>query len=310
MKKLIASVAFGFASNGFAQRATLIGGFEADIRDFPASISAQFPLQNGYGSCTATIVGPQVLLIASHCVRDNPSGSFTVGANKYKIACNMSDLYSQGTDHDIALCKIDHPVTGVVFENLNLDSSLVKVGDVLQLTGYGCINSNRNGSGSGGNDGIYRVGEAMVKSLPSSFSYDYETLGASALCQGDSGGPSFKYLDAAKKFRVVVSANSKGNIVDTSYLASTSSEASVAFIKSWAKAKAVYICGVHQEASNCRVTSESAPKDRDKTPAVCSADIVESNVVVYKSCLGSSKATVTDCDKALDILEDCRANKN
>ena len=311
MKKIFACLSLGLASASYAESRNLIGSSEADIKDFPASISAQFPLEGGYGSCTATIVGPQALLIASHCVSDNPNGSFTVGANKYKIACTMTDLYRRGTDHDLALCKIDHAVTGVVFENVNLNAAIVQVGDTLQLTGYGCVFPNGSGSGSGGNDGVYRIGEAKVQTLPNStYSFDYVTIGKSALCQGDSGGPAFKYLDAQKKYRVVVSANSKGNIQDTSYLASTSTPESVNFIKTWAKNNNVLVCGVHADAPGCRPFADVTPKTPDGGSTACPASVIDTNLIAYRSCLIENTMSVSDCDKVVDSVEECRARKN
>ncbi len=311
MKTLFAIFSFFISVSANAQHVDLIGGNEASRVDFPASVSAQFPVPGGYGACTATIVGPQALLLAAHCISDNPKGSFTLGANRYNISCSATTRYQKGTDHDLALCKIDKAVTGVTFETVNIDQNLVKVGDVVQLTGYGCITPNRNGSGSGGNDGIYRIGEATVQTLPDSkYSYDFETLGKSALCQGDSGGPAFKYLDQNKKFRVVISANSKGNIVDTSYLASTSTPASLEFFKTWSASNGVKICGVDSSATGCRSVADTVPQDPvTPTNPICDKTVTSNATSVYLACIGGTSTDVVACDRALDTLEECRASK-
>lgn len=280
-------------------RPTLIGGKPADPKDFPASVVASM---NG-AVCTATVVGERVLLIASHCVNHNASAKFTVGANQYHSICARSPLYRNGTDHDLALCLTDRSVTGIAFESINIDQNLLKVGDTLQLTGYGCT---RQGGG-GGNDGVYRIGEAKITRLPSGSSYDIVTQGQSALCFGDSGGPAFKYLDAAKSRRVVVSANSKGNISDTSYLADTSTQASIKFINEWSSQNNVRICGVHADAAGCR--AGPAP-EQDQRTAECRLMAQAEAFITWKNCLESaSKPDVQSCDKANDLIQNCYATK-
>jgi len=72
------------------------------------------------------------------------------------------------------------------------------------------------------------------------------------LCFGDSGGPAFVFLDAAKNRRVIAGVNSRGNIVNTSWIVSTSTQFAKDFLSQWAAAKAVHICGVTAAAPKCR----------------------------------------------------------
>ncbi len=247
--------------SGSTEDKTLIGGRPADLKDWPASVYAHM----GNAACTATIVGEQVLIIASHCVSHGGSASFSIGANSYTSTCSRSPLYRRGVDHDLALCKISRKVENVTFENVNLNPDLVKLGDEILLTGYGCIQK----GGGGGNDGIYRIGEAKVTALPKP--YDYYTNGKAALCFGDSGGPAFAYLDAEKKVRVQISVNSKGDINVESLLSSTSTQASIDFIKQWSSDNSVAMCGVHADAKGCRgaVEPPKPPKPEDPKPTVC-----------------------------------------
>lgn len=232
-----------------AESPALIGGRPADPKDWPASVYAHM----GSAACTATVVGSQVLLIASHCVDHGGTASFSVGANQYVSKCSRSPLYRQGTDHDVALCKITNPVTGIPFENVNQDPDLLKVGGEILLTGYGCI---REGGG-GGNDGVYRIGEAKIMQLPNP--YDLVAKGKAALCFGDSGGAAFIFLDEAKTKRVQVTINSKGDIRTTSYLTSVSTKASIDFLEAWSTANSVKICGVHRDAEGCRDSQPPSP---------------------------------------------------
>lgn len=255
---------------------TLIKGREADLKDWPASVYAQM----GGSRCTATVVGEKTLLIAAHCVRDGGVAKFKTAGVEYSSTCTHSPLYSHAAwdrvrtkielgqvsefkdlvnaTADWALCLVTKPVANIEYEVLNSDADLLKKGDELLLTGYGCTQP----GGSGGNDGKYRVGEALITDLPSGSDNDIVTFGGvpgAALCYGDSGGPAF-YIDKISKKRVVVSVNSRGNIRDTSYLSSVSTSNFKGFLTSWAARNNQKICGYHKDAKNCRDTKKEPIK--------------------------------------------------
>ena len=217
----------------------LINGQKADLKDWPASVRA--------GGCTSTLVGERTLLIASHCVSNGGKVSLTAKGVKHSATCTHSKLYPSNKTADWSLCLVSDRVEGVSFENLNADAGLVREGDTLLLTGYGCIRP----GGGGGNDGIYRIGNTKVIKLPKGNDHDIVTRGGAALCYGDSGGPAF-YVSGSTGERRVVGVNSRGNISTTSYLSSLTTETAKAFIEEWAKKSAQRICGVHTDAQGCR----------------------------------------------------------
>lgn len=224
----------------------LIGGTPADPKDWPASVYASM----GNARCSATVVGERVLLIASHCVSEGGKASFSVGANKYVGTCNHHPEYTRfligrNSTADWTLCLIDKPVAGVDYEVLNTNPLKPDKGDVLTLTGYGCIQQ----GGGGGNDGIFRTGQATVTAVPSGSNYDIVTKGSAALCFGDSGGAAYQVNG---KDRVIVGVNSRGNIKDTSYLPAVASIRAYDWMKDWAAKKGVLICGIHALAKGCR----------------------------------------------------------
>jgi hypothetical protein len=136
----------------------------------------------------------------------------------------------------------------VTYETVNTTDGFVRLGEQLLLSGFGCIYP----GGSGGNDGVYRVGASYVQVVPQEGQGQMNiiTNGGGALCYGDSGGPAFKYLNQQR--RLVVAVNSMADMRSVSYLASTSTQASRDFFWNWSNATGSFICGVSENATNCR----------------------------------------------------------
>src|ERR1017187_7167549 len=94
---------------------------------------------------------------------------------------------------------------------------VLRVGDKIELFGFGCVNP-----GGSGWDGRLRHGFAEVTGFTG---FDAVSEHGSALCYGDSGGPAFMNGE-------LVSINSKGDISSTNYTARLDTEESQSFIKS------------------------------------------------------------------------------
>jgi hypothetical protein len=224
---------------------SLIGARPADPKDFTASFYAM----SVSGACTSTLIGNGVLLTAAHCVPDKGTISLTAAGKTHQGTCTHAPGYAGNLTEDWALCAFPGGGPAALYERLNVDPESLRVGDQVQLSGFGCVKVN----GGGGNDGIYRIGEAPVVSLPKAQDNDIVTTGEAALCFGDSGGPAFRYVDSAFRSRRQVGVNSRGNIRDTSYLSSVSTAAAKKFISEWSAANpGLRICGVHADATGCR----------------------------------------------------------
>jgi hypothetical protein len=255
---LVASHSHGLDASNTVQKAlfpTLIGGKPAEPSDWPASVYAS----SSVGSCSATVIGDRAVIMAAHCMSDGGKITFSAGVNKYSAVCAHNPDYQGMPDQtaDWALCFVDRPVIGVPFENLGVNLVL-KMGQTITLTGYGCITI----GGGGGNDGIFRVGTATVQALPGSKSHDIVTLGGAALCYGDSGGSA--YVVNADGSRSIAGINSRGNIKDTSYLVVVSAKSFIDWANEWAKDSSnVRICGLHSDAVGCR-KSDAAPHPDSK----------------------------------------------
>lgn len=231
------------------QSPLLIGGKPADTAEWPASVYAKA----GNSACSATLVGERVLFMAAHCMDNGGSVSFTAHANAYKAKCAHHPEYRGNDTADWALCFVDRPVTGVPFEVLGTEIH-VAMNSTLLLSGYGCVKP----GGGGGNDGIFRIGNATVKALPSGKNYDIATKGGAALCFGDSGGSAYLVTDKA---RSIVGVNSRGDISTMSYLPSVASPSFISWAREWAyDAGNSRLCGVHDDALGCRGQENPPPQ--------------------------------------------------
>jgi hypothetical protein len=237
---------------------TLINGQPADPAKWPASVYARL----GNSRCSATVVGERVLLIAAHCVKNGGSASFSARGASYTATCKHHPDYKSDKTADWSLCLINKKVTGVPYERLVSSTNWCSRGKEVLLTGYGCTKE----GGTGGNDGVYRIGKANITRCPGS-NHDTVTKGGGALCYGDSGGPAF--LLHADGSREVFGVNSRGNIADTSYLSTVSTTKAKSWMNSWAANNGQRICGLHADAQGCR--SGSTPTCEKEKAAVDSA---------------------------------------
>jgi Trypsin len=219
---------------------------------WPASFYVRFSKDS---SCTGSIVGEQVVLMAAHCIAHGGILKFKAADVDYVADCSRHDAYRtipRNYSADYALCRVRQPVRGVKFERLNIDSSLVSDGTELLLTGFGCTTD----AGTGGQDDVYRVGEANVTRGPVGPTDNYFTTeGKAALCFGDSGGPAFLLRPGSTRVQVSVNARvgktRSGRLSMRSFLSSTSTPDAIAFLKSWS-GDTLKICGIHSDARGCR----------------------------------------------------------
>jgi hypothetical protein len=240
-------------------------GAEADPRDWPASFFAH----SSGGSCTATLVGPQSLLTAAHCVADNGRVQFRRRGTDFAGTCRRpSPGFPAIISHDWAMCLMDTVVPAHRYERVSFDLGLLRRDGQLLLAGYGCTNV------GGVSDGKFRIGPAFIARLPSQQGNEGDWItthaaklrGDAFICEGDSGGAVFVEQPAADR-RLIVAVNSHRDAAGqgVSFLSAMGTVAGRRFITSWQAANRerrdqngrvvvsdVRICGIDSDAPNCR----------------------------------------------------------
>jgi len=190
-------------------------------------------LTAGATSCSATVVGPRVIVTAAHCAATGAVGKFTIDGEAYSAKMIRSSVYPK-VDHDLGVGIIDRDV----LVNPATIASQVAVGDDVFVVGYGCTSS------EGGGEGVLRAGNASVNRMSD---LDFITQGKVAICFGDSGGPA--YLSDGESLELAGIA-SMGNLQDTSYFTRLDLAQSQTFLKEIAKTEKVDICGINKDCDS------------------------------------------------------------
>jgi uncharacterized protein (TIGR03382 family) len=171
----------------------------------------------GQGSCTGTLIAPNLVITARHCLAniDESTQCGTFGANYAPATIAIYDgvtgqtqvasgkqtfvetSQTSGCGHDIGLLLLDHDVTGAPTSPVRL--AKLTTGEAASTSGFG-----ENGSGQLTN-GRYDKGGLKIDAVgPSSYTYTTRAGQAIAVdvpageiatgestCFGDSGGPLF-----------------------------------------------------------------------------------------------------------------------
>jgi hypothetical protein len=277
-----------------AGKVSVVNGKTVDPKDWPALTQATFSKTQPDGtveafSCTASLVGPAVLLTAAHCVDARKPNGQTLAASlelphkTIKMTCTMSSPYIHAPipsvetprdSADFALCLLTPALDAIPeyasleYETLDFQNALSTSAPVL-ITGYGCTSISLVGDKFkfGTLDDTLRVGDETISGIPQAIGVDKDYLTTTsvaaaepALCPGDSGGPLMSGASVAHQAvprRIVglnssIQADTSGSTLDlVSRYAALRTSDFAAFLDSWLAANgAPIVCGANWAPGN------------------------------------------------------------
>ncbi len=163
----------------------IYGGSPVPVCGWPAAVELG-------GSCTGSLVHPQVVIYAAHCGASYNKIYF--GENYQQAAkavtpssCQIYPGGGPGKGTDFAVCKLAQPVTDVPITPILMgcETQILKPGQAVTLVGYG-----------NANNGPYGIKRHVTTTINAITQQNEIHIGGNGkdTCQGDSGGPAYVQL--------------------------------------------------------------------------------------------------------------------
>jgi len=285
------SCLFFLAAGGIGSPSyAIIGGTPVNTGEFAATLILTSPA----GSCSATLIGPRVLITSASCVAD--AVQMRVSNGETSIRCDRHPDYQPMLTADVALCLLDQEIAGVPSERIpSGPMNLAKIERVI-LVGFGCTKR----------DGVDRqlgqltAGEARLTKTASEKGL-LSATGAS-VCFGDGGGGV--YAGDVSKWQLLA-INSAGDLKGRSALWPIATAEFIAWATTWSAQRNAKICGLDESACRAGGGLSIVPAEAALAGAQVSQVIHESQVLI-----ASADGVTTDNQNELQRVTKVLARKD
>ena len=307
------------ATTARAGDAPIIGGTKTTPTAYPSVVA----LTVGNGLCTGTLIRPDWVLTAAHCL--DPAvvsmasqaavtagvrihlGTVNIAQSAGTVATASETFFNSAFNpnnlgrSDIGLVHLSAPIPGVTPSPINLDHAKAPVGVSVTMVGFGTTQINAGG-GAGveyqllgrTSTGCAILGGSDVDLLC------FSQTDAQGKCEGDSGGPSFAMIGGKL---TVVGITSFGDRACAQFGADTRVDAERAFLLQHIPELACAADGACEQTCG----TGALPVDPDCPTCTKDADCGADKVCFGDQCmaapfaptgLGSTCATNADCASA------------
>ncbi len=237
----------------------MLSSFNEEIANraanYPASLYATFDV-----GCSATIVGPNAVLTAGHCADWSQNITIEFNGDNFDAHCIPAT-----SPLDIAMCRLDNPVDGILFDVIEQNQMPAATGQTIVLTGWAdppatnpfqqLLQTLRR---SFGFPPPFRTGTGTIKSSSTTLVVEGNADPSGqvmVILPGDSGGAGYAVQGA---HRTIIGVNVCGGSLcvtgataATSVLTNVTDPTVFAWIKTWADDNGGQVCG-YNTTTDCR----------------------------------------------------------